>query len=328
MSKIQLNGLSIIIQIFESNAMDEDQIHIRQQDFAAIFQDNLSKFVKTKIKNFDFLARRVSVQDRDKILLKIMKTLLDPKLAKAGKHRQDQWEEGWAENLKLYLKHGEEMIIPRYFGKYDIIRWRQQFLHPVSANFEYNMLAVIQYWLFDKYLRSSNSIYEFGCGTGHNLLRVREVNPEASLWGLDWARSSQEIIQKIRLEKSDPKLNALNFDFLNPDTNFKLNEKSTIYTVAALEQIGRNYQPFIDYLLENKPEICIHIEPIAELLDPNNLVDFLSVEYFKKRNYLDGYLLKLQELEKRGKIKMHRAQRSFIGSLYIEGYSIIVWSPI
>lgn len=307
--------------------MNNDQIHITQQDFAEAFQDNLSEFVKTKIKNFDFLARRVSAQDRDKILLKIMKTLLDPKLIKAGKHRQDQWEKGWAENLEAYIKHGKESIIPRYFGKHDVVRWKQQFLNPVSANFEYNMLAVIQYWLFDKYLRSSNSIYEFGCGTGHNLLRVREVNPSASLWGLDWARSSQEIIQKMRSEKSDPKLNALNFDFFNPDTNFKLNKKSAIFTVAALEQIGRNYQPFIDYLLKNKPEICIHIEPIAELLDPNNLIDYLSILYFNKRNYLNGYLSKLQELETKGKIKIHQAQRSFIGSLYIEGYSIIVWSP-
>lgn len=308
--------------------MDEDQVHITQQDFAAIFQESLSTFVKEKIKKFNFLARKVSAQDRDKILLKIIRTILDPKLIKAGKHRQAQWEKGWSENLEAYVKHGEEPLIPRYFGKYGVVRWKQQFLNPVSLNFEYNMLAVIQYWLFDKYLRLSNYIYEFGSGTGHNLLRVREVNPSAEIWGLDWARSSQEIIQKIRLEKADPNLNALNFDFFNPDTNFELNKKSAIFTVAALEQIGDNFQPFIDYLLKNKPEICIHIEPIAELLDENNLLDYLSIQYFKKRNYLNGYLSKLQQLEKKGKIKIHKAQRSFIGSLHIEGYSIMVWSSL
>ncbi len=308
--------------------MNEDQLHIAQQDFATIFQDSLSAFVKEKIKNFDFIARKVTAPDRDKVLLKIIKTLLDPRLIKAGKHRQDQWEKGWAENLELYIKYGKESIIPRYFGKHNIVRWKQQFLIPISANFEYNMLAVIQYWLFDKYLRSSNSIYEFGCGTGHNLVRVREVNSSANVWGLDWARSSQEILKKMRSERSDPKLNFYNFDFFNPGTNFKLNKKSAIYTVAALEQIGNNFQPFIDYLLENKPEICIHIEPIAELLDPNNLTDYLSILYFKKRNYLNGYLSKLQELESMGKIKIHKALRSFIGSLYTEGYSIIVWSPL
>lgn len=308
--------------------MNDNQIQIGEQDFADAFGDNLSEFVKTKIKNFNFLAQKVSGDERDMILLKIMKTLLDPELVQAGKHRQEQWEKGWAENLEAYTKESKGSIIPRYFGKYNVIRWRQQFLNPVSPNFEYNMLSILQYWLFDKYLRSSNSIYEFGSGTGHNLLRVRETNPSAQLWGLDWARSSQEIIQKMSSEKADSKLHAQNFDFFNPDTNFKLDKNSAIFTVAALEQIGDNYQYFIDYLLTNKPEICIHIEPIVELLDPDNLVDFLSIQYFKKRNYLNGYLLKLQELEKAGKIKIHMAQRSFIGSLYIEGYSVIVWSPL
>lgn len=314
--------------MFECNTMKTDKIQISQQDFATLFQDGLSEFVKKKIRSFKFLARRVSDQERDLILLKIINTLLDPQLIQAGKHRQKQWEKGWAENLEAYIKQDDESIIPRYFGKYNIVRWRQEFLNPISASFEYNMLKVIQYWLFDKYLRSQNSVYEFGCGTGHNLLRVREINPSAEIWGLDWAHSSQKIIEKMSSEKSDSKLFARNFDFFNPDKNFKLNKKSAIYTIAALEQIGNSFEPFIDFLLENRPEICIHIEPIAELLDPGNLVDYLSILYFKKRNYLDGYLSKLRELEKMKKIKIHVAQRSFIGSLYIEGYSIVVWSPL
>ncbi len=304
-----------------------NQVQISQKDFEDAFGDNLSEFVKVKIKNFDFLAQKVSDQEKDKILLKIIKAILDPEIIKAGKKRQEQWEKGWSENLDAYKKQAGGSIIPRYFGKYDVIRWKQQFFHPVSANFEYNMLAVLQYWLFDKYLRSSSSIYEFGCGTGHNLERVREINQKAEIWGLDWAHSSQEIIEKMSLEKSDFKLKAKNFDFFNPDTNFNLN-KGSVFTVAALEQVGENFDKFIDYLLANKPEICLHIEPIAELLDPDNLVDFLSIEYFKKRNYLNGFLSKLRELEKKGKIKIHKAQRSFIGSFYIEGYSVIVWSPL
>lgn len=308
--------------------MKKDQIYITEQDFAEIFKEDLSAFVKEKIKDFNFLAQKLSSEEKDSILLKIIKTILDSEIIKAGEHRREQWEKGWAENLEIYTKRGKEAIIPRYFGKYDIIRWKQQFLHALTPNFEYNMLRVLQYWLFDKYLRSVSSIYEFGCGTGHNLTRVREVNLTADIWGLDWAHSSQEIIKKISKEKSDNKLFAHNFDFFDPDISFKLNKKSAIFTVAALEQIGDNYQPYIEYLLENRPEICIHIEPIAELLDSDNLVDYLSIQYFKKRNYLNGYLSKLQELEKMGKIKIHKSQRSFIGSLYVDGYSIIVWSPV
>lgn len=303
-------------------------MHITDKDFASIFDEDLSDFVKEKIKECNFLAKKVSSLERDEILLKIIKTLLDPNVIKAGKQRKDQWNKGWEENLQAYSKHKEQSIIPRYFGKHNIVRWRQDFMIALSPNFEYDMLSTIQYWLFDTHLRSYPFIYEFGCGTGHNLLRVREVNKLAQLWGLDWAESSQKLVEKISSQKSDSNLFAKNFDFFNPNKNFKLNKKSAVFTVAALEQIGSDFRPFIDYLLEEKPEICLHIEPISELLDAENLVDYLSILYFQKRNYLNGFLTTLQALEKQKKLKIHTAKRSYIGSLYIEGYSIIIWSPL
>src|SRR3989338_4892592 len=228
----------------------KNTLRISSKDFEVVFKDNLSEFVKKKIKQFNFLAQTVSEKERDQILLKIITTLLDPELPKAGKHRLIKWEKGWGENLKDLKSKRNSSIIPLYFGKYNIVRFKQEFLKPISANFEYNMLAVIQYWLFDKYFRKIKSIYEFGCGTGHNLLRVREVNSEAQIFGLDWAKSSQGIIKMIKKETRDTNLYAYNFDFFKPNKNFKLNESSAIYTVAALEQIGDNFQPFINYLIK------------------------------------------------------------------------------
>lgn len=93
------------------------------------------------------------------------------------------------------------------------------------------------------------------------------------------------------------------------------------------EKIGARWDKFIQYILRNRPKLCIHIEPVAELLDSGKLIDYLSIEYFKKRNYLEGFLNGLRQLEKEGKVRIHRAQRTYIGSLYIEGYSVVVWSP-
>ena len=99
-------------------------------------------------------------------------------------------------------------------------------------------------------------------------------------------------------------------------------------TVAALEQTGTRYERFLRYLIKQKPKIVIHIEPIPELLDPDNLIDYLSIKYMEKRKYLSGYLTHLKELEKQGKIKILEARRSGIGSQYIDGYSIIAWRPL
>ena len=80
--------------------------------------------------------------------------------------------------------------------------------------------------------------------------------------------------------------------------------------------------------MKNSPSLVIHVEPIGELLDQNNLMDYLSLEYFKKRNYLSGYLTRLRELESRQEIEIIMAQRSYMGSFFIDGYSIIIWRPV
>ena len=123
------------------------------------------------------------------------------------------------------------------------------------------------------------------------------------------------------------KVSAKQFDFFNPDYEFKLKPCSAIYTVAALEQVGTNFRDFVNYLLKQKLEYCLHVEPIGEFLDESNLLDWLSIQYFHKRNYLQGFFNYLHELEKKGDIEIINAQRTFIGSLFIDGYSVIVWKP-
>ena len=299
------------------------------QDFEGAFGEVLSPYVAERVGEYSFQYIEFSEGEKESLLIKIVETLLDPKLLKSGEHRLDQWETGWGENLELFLKNPDnvDLIVPKYFNKYGAVRWGGQFIRPVSDKFECHSLAIIQDWLFDKYLRDVVSIYEFGCGTGHNLLRARGVNAKASLCGLDWAAASQRIIERIAQNKIDPDIRGRRFDYFNPDESFQLGQNSAIYTVASLEQVGSRWDKFIEYVLRNRPKICIHIEPVAELLDPKILLDYLSIEYFKKRNYLKGFLDGLRQLETEGKVTIHRAQRTYIGSLFIEGYSVVVWSP-
>ena len=90
--------------------------------------------------------------------------------------------------------------------------------------------------------------------------------------------------------------------------------------MGLLEQVGHDYKAFISYLLKNKPAICINIEPIAEVLDANKLIDNLAIKYFRKRNYLNGYLDYLKKLEKQNKITITEIKRTYIGSMFAECY--------
>ena len=298
------------------------------EDFEEAFGDKLSNFVKSKIEEYDFSYVELEQGERDHLLLTILKSLDAPSITRSGPHRINDWERGWGENRDEFEETNKyDSLIPKYFGKFPYVRWQQDFIKPVNKNFEYNMVKVLQYWMFEKYFESCSAVYEFGCGTGHNLMRVCDINPKAQMYGLDWAISSQDGIQKIN-EACGTNFGYHNFDFFNVDVDYNLEPNSAVYTFAALEQVGDSYRDFVDYLIEQKPEICVHIEPMSDPLDPEeNLIDYLSVRYFNKRNYLGNLVSTLKKIESCGKIEIVQLQRSYIGSLFIDGYSIVAWKP-
>ena len=305
----------------------EDLINIEGKDF-----DNLgiiSPFIKNKIQEKNLKYSLPSKKQRDDILLKLVKYLLSDSPVVAGTHRKKQWEDGWLENLNDYLKSRNlNSLAPKYFEKYKVQRLNGDFILPQSDNFEIGLVSILQYIIFEKYFKESKNVYEFGAGTGHNLLRLREVNKGAGLYSMEWAKSGVEIIKNVAKDLNDNNLYGTVFDNFNPDFNIKLKPNSSIYTFAALEQLGASTDKLIDYWMANKASIIVNIEPMAEPLDDNELLQYLSINYFKKRGYLDGYISKLKFLEKKGRVVIHEIIRTGVGSLFIEGYSIISWSPV
>ena len=107
-----------------------------------------------------------------------------------------------------------------------------------------------------------------------------------------------------------------------------MDSNASIFTFASLEQMGDKTDDLIKYWTDNKAAVIVNIEPMSEPLDDNELLQYLSINYFKKRGYLDGYINKLKCLEKEGRVVIHEIIRTGVGSLFIEGYSIISWSPV
>jgi len=297
--------------------------------FSEAFGEQLSSYVTERIERYAIRCREFEQEERDHWLLRIMTTLLEHNPSRAGNARLTDWENGWNENLEDFGREAAfTSLIPRYFGKYPAVRLNGRLVGTESPSCEYNMLAVVEDWLFDAFLREAPAIYEFGCGTGHNLLRARDVNPEARLYGCDWAGSSNRLVSAIVQSGIVQELQSVRFDLFDPPSTLKLEQNAAVYTVAALEQTGDRFGAFLDFLIENKPSVCVHIEPIAELLVPSRLLDYLCLRYFAKRNYLSGFLDELRWRESLGQIQILKSQRSNVGSLYIEGYSAVVWKPI
>lgn len=311
--------------------MDKKKTYnLTSKSFATIFnvkENKLPFLVRQAIKKSNFKYHIVEDKKYDEAILRIIKILDSRTLKTSGPKRLKDWEKGWEENLKEFKRgrYNLDQLIPKFIkGVY--IRFNGNFINPENDSFETNFVTVMRYYLFSKYYNQTNTLYEFGAGTGLNLIAASQIFPTMKLIGLDWAKSSINIINVLK-ENLNINISGKRFDLFNPDKNYRLDEKSAILTIGTLEQLGENFEPFINYLLENKPKVCIHIETLYEIYDKDNLLDYLAIKYLERRNYLRGFLPYLKNLEIKKKIKILEVRRTF-GSFYHEGYTYIVWKPI
>jgi hypothetical protein len=288
--------------------------------------NDICNYVQAELVKMKLDYRSLTTEERDKWILFVLKHIKNlHEYDRAGKKRISDWQRGWRNNSNIGT------LIPGYFGKYPIVRMDNEFVKSTNNKFfelEYFAFAAVQRYVFSKYIPTIEHVYEFGCGTGHNLLRISEANQKLrSIVGLDWVNSTLDNIdniQKFLLNVSGEK-----FNMFEPDFSYRLNENSAVCTIASMEQLGSNFQKFFHYLLSNKPRYVIHIEPINELLDPeSNLLDYLSVSYARKRNYLNAYLDYLRIMESGGLINIICAMRSYVGSLFVDGYSVVIWECV
>ena len=301
--------------------------NIELNEIENLWQFKASARFAIDFKATDLSYSEISKSANNEAILRVLNAL-NSDLIQVGAHRSGDWEKGWQENYENY-KQSKNLsdVIPKYFNKIPLIRWKQEWIQPNSPTMEYDMLGLIVNFITDSYLEDFSNVYEFGCGTGHNLLRIRNRMPDVNLIGLDWATSSQALIRQVAVDTSDPKFTGENFDFFKPNRDLKIRDNSAVITVASLEQTGSKFNEFIDYLVEQKPSLVIHIEPMWEPLDETNLLDYLSIKYFEKRNYLNGLQKYIEHLENQGKAEIVKKDRTYVGSFYIDGYSLLVWKP-
>lgn len=308
--------------------MNKKKNELTPASFAKIFNDKESNFpllLQQTIKKFNFEYRIVEGKEYEETISKIEKTL-ESNLKVSGPHRINDWEKGWGEHLSEFNQGGFNNLVAKFSMQGEYIRLQGNLIKPESNSFEEDFVAVIRAYLFNKYFKRIKTLYEFGAGTGVNLVAASEIFSKMKLVGLDWAKSSIDIINALK-QKIDINISGERFDLFKPDKKYHLDKNSAILTIGTLEQLGKNFKPFINYLLKNKPEICIHLETLYELYDHDNLLDYLARKYLEKRNYLIGFLPYLKTLEAKKKIKILEVRRTF-GSSYHEGYTYTVWRPI
>lgn len=304
---------------------------VTMEDFARSFAADPREFSDSCLKamaDADFSYTRLDQKSRDEVILCVLKKIASDSQVIGAEERTSVWENGWAENLRAFTESNFSLdaLVPKFIRENQPVRYDGDYILPANPRFEFDYMTVFRIWLFQKYLYQAPAIYEFGCGSGLNLVLLASLFPGRELHGLDFVQSSVELIDTIGKARNWP-LSGHRFDMIHPDPNFSIAPGSAVFTFGALEQLASKTEAFIDYLLVQKPSICIHVEPTVELYDENVLFDHLAIQFHRKRGYTERLLPRIQSLEAEGKVKLLAVKRLNFGSLFLEGYTYFVWQP-
>ena len=319
----------IIEMVIDVEPKPEMNKSISIKDFACAFgtnEDEISLFCGELIKSLDFRYRDCLSETRERIFLDAIKKCDNAELSISGSDRLEDWRRGWREILQEFHDTGGDLnvLVPKDLHGDRPLRYKYDYIISNSNSFEHDFALVFRHWLYNKYFKHYQNIYEFGCGTGQNLVIMAEIFPDKRLFGMDWVPESQELLMAI-VEKYGWMIEGRQFNLFKPNYELDILPNSLVYTSSALEQLGGEYGKFLSYLLAKKPSLCVNVECMSEYYDKNNLYDYVALRYHKTRNYLDGFLTKLIELEKEKAIKIMAQKRIGFGSLYHEAYMYVIW---
>ncbi len=301
-------------------------------DFVRSFAASPEEFSNTcrrAIQDCDFRYERLDTKSRDEVILCVLKKIAADTQVIGTPERTGVWENGWAENLHAFVagNYNLDALIPKFIRENQPIRYDGDYIMPTNPRFEYDYMTVFRIWLFQKYFSKCPTIYEFGCGSGLNLVLLASLFPDRELHGLDYVQSPVDLVNIIG-KAHNWHMSGHLFDMVNPDECLTIAERSAVFTFGALEQLAGRTENFVQYLLRGKPAICLHVEPTIELYDENVLFDYLALQFHRKRGYSENLLPRIQQLESEGKAEILGVKRLNFGSLFMEGYTYIVWRPV
>lgn len=264
--------------------------------------------------------RPLAGRERDAVILDLLRRIDDRQLSTTGAGKA-RWDTGWGENLDALRETGDlASLRPKYIRAGQPLRMNGEFVLAEDPDYEAHWYEAFRADIV-RHFEPYDAIYEFGCGSGHNLAYLAQRFPDKRIVGLDWSSPAVDIANTLRLSHG---LNVTGrpFDFFGPDRDLEFAPNSAVLTVGALEQTGKGWPPFFEWLVDRKPAFCLHVEPLVHLYDPENLVDYTAIRAHEVRQFWTGIDQAIGDYA-----DWSLMTRTGFGSLVLEGYSTIKWRP-
>ena len=239
------------------------------------------------------------------------------------------WNTEWRKVLDRVRTYGPSIdnLRPNYF-RYRTLRLDGEFVFTNDPFFEHHAYVIFLRLLFSKYLSGQNKIVDLGCGSGTSLFLLDQMKIGTELIGADCIEEAQETVNIIG-QATTSNIRGFPFNMKTLEGGEALNlAGAAVITLHSMEQLGKDYQNLLDFLIAAGPSLVLHLEPIEEFYDSARLFDKLALTHHRQRGYLTGYLTKIRKLAAEKRIEIFAEKRLEFGSTWHEAYSLIVWRPI
>ena len=246
-----------------------------------------------------------------------------------NKKLEVDWQDDWfsvLQNLQTNNDNVKSIIRPKWFRESAFVNIHNCLSLTETPYVDWEYQLITRQMLFYTHLKDIENICEFGSGSGANFYLINEILQDKNFILSDISVTSLKIIEELKRKLNRNNLTHSNID-IEQDIDLQLPDNSAVITTSVLEQIGDNYKNFINFILKEKPQIVINVEPIVELLDSKNGFDNVMNLYCEKRKYLAGYLTELEKLEKQKKIKIIMKKRTMVSGTFIEN-SVLIWKVL
>ena len=246
-----------------------------------------------------------------------------------NKKLEIDWQDDWfsvLQNLETNNENVKLIIRPKWFRESAFVNIQNCLSLTKTPYVDWEYQLITRQMLFYTHLKDIENICEFGSGSGTNFYLINEILQNKSFILSDISVTSLKIIEELKRKLNRNNLTHSNID-IEQDIDLQLPDNTAVITTSVLEQIGDNYKNFINFILKEKPQIVINIEPIVELLDSKGKFDNVMNLYCEKRKYLIGYLTELEKLERQKRIKIVMKKRTMVSGTFIEN-SVLIWKVL
>lgn len=170
----------------------------------------------------------------------------------------------------------------------------------------------------------AKSVVGLGCGYGSVILAIAEYLNEANFLAAEYTPSGIELT-KICAKNQGIKIDVGHCDFMKvPITDLIVPKGAIIFTCAAACTLPKLPSSFIDSLIQLRPSVVIHFEPIYEHHNRNNLLDMMRRRYVEVNDYNRNLLTLLKE----SNIQILIEDYAVIGVNPLFPISVIAWKGV